>query len=93
MLENTILSIGSTNYFYFDIRGFFFIPRTRYFTNEVLAHFGNAPFKSFEKKQEKLKRNLEIGYKEYKLANADVDGMLLQIIRKLIDNKTSYPSC
>ncbi len=76
-----------SEYFYFDIRGFFFIPRTRYFTNEVLAHFGNEPFKSFEKKQEKLKRNLEIGYKEYKLANADVDGMLFKIIRKLIDKK------
>ena len=73
--------------FYFDIRGFFFIPRTRYFTKEVLAHFGDAPYKSFEKKQEKLKYNLEIGYKEYKIANADVDGMLFQIIRKLIDKK------
>ena len=82
-----MIMIGLNELFYFDIRGFFFIPRTRYFTKEVLAHFGDAPFKSFEKKQEKLKRNLEIGYKEYKMANADVDGMLFQIIRKLIDKK------
>ena len=26
--------------FYFDLRGFYFVPRTVYFTDEVRAHFG-----------------------------------------------------
>ena len=38
-------------HFYFDIRGFYFLHRTLYFTDNVLAHFGGKPFKRFEQKQ------------------------------------------
>jgi hypothetical protein len=35
-------------HFHFDIRGFFFLHRTVYFTDKVLAHLGGKPFRSFE---------------------------------------------
>ena len=34
-------------HFYFDLRGFYFLPRTVYFTDDVLAHFGGKPYKQF----------------------------------------------
>ena len=33
--------------FYFDLRGFYFLPRTVYFTETVLAHFGGKPYPQF----------------------------------------------
>ena len=32
-------------HFYFDVRGFFFLHRTTYFTEKVLAHLGGKPFR------------------------------------------------
>ena len=43
-------------HFYFDIRGFYFLPRTVYFTDEMLAHFGGKPYKHFEPKQKRFER-------------------------------------
>ncbi|MCJ7531614.1 MAG: hypothetical protein MUO64_11365 [Anaerolineales bacterium] len=71
-------------HFYFDVRGFFFLHRTVYFTDKVLAHLGGKPFKSFEQKQKRLERCQDIGYKEFKEANAEVDGVLIESIQKLI---------
>ena len=52
-------------HFYFDIRGFYFLHRTHYFTDKVLAHFGGKPFKSFEQKQKKFERYQGVGYKDF----------------------------
>ncbi|PKO13543.1 MAG: hypothetical protein CVU39_18645 [Chloroflexi bacterium HGW-Chloroflexi-10] len=71
-------------YFYFDIRGFFFLPRTNYYSKEVIDHFGGVPYLSFEKKQTRFKRFLDIGYKDYKNANAEVDLAFIKIIEEVI---------
>ncbi len=42
-------------HFYFDIRGFYFLHRTHYFTDKVLAHFGGKPFKQFRAKTKELR--------------------------------------
>ena len=42
------------NHFYFDVRGFFFVPRNTYFTEDVLTHLGGKPYQSFEPKQKQL---------------------------------------
>jgi uridine kinase len=76
-----------TAHFYFDVRGFFFLTRTVYFTDAVLAHLGNRPFLSFEQKQKKLERHQELGYKEFKAANAEVDQALMASLGKLIAAK------
>jgi hypothetical protein len=41
-------------HFYFDIRGFYFLHRTEYFTAGVLAHLGGRPYKNFEPKQKEF---------------------------------------
>jgi len=71
-------------HFYFDIRGFYFLHRTVYFTADVLAHFGGAPFRRFEPLQQRLERRQEIGYPEFREANAAVDGLFIESVGKLI---------
>lgn len=74
-------------HFYFDVRGFFFLHRTEYFSEKVKSHFGGKPFASFPQKQLDLERNQAIGYKEFKEANKQVDECFIQYVRTLIDYK------
>ena len=74
-------------HFYFDIRGFYFLHRTHYFTDKVLAHFGGKPFKSFEQKQKKFECYQGVGYKDFKAANAEVDEAFIESAKKLIAAK------
>jgi uridine kinase len=74
-------------HFYFDIRGFYFLHRTHYFTEKVLAHFGGKPFKSFEQKQKKFECYQGVGYKDFKAANAEVDEAFIESAKKLIAAK------
>jgi uridine kinase len=70
--------------FYFDIRGFFFLHRTLYFTDKVLAHFGGEPFKRFEQKQRNFEWQQAVGYKDFKEANADIDALFIESLKKII---------
>ena len=74
------------DHFYFDIRGFYFLHRTTYFTEKIVAHFGGRPFKQFEQKQKGFDRCQEIGYKAIKAANAEVDELFIQTVKKLISS-------
>ena len=71
-------------HFYFDIRGFYFLHRTVYFTGEILAHFGGVPFRQFEQRQKQFEWNQDIGYQDFKAANAEVDGFFIECVQKLI---------
>jgi uridine kinase len=70
--------------FYFDIRGFYFLHRTRYFTRQVISHLGGQPYRTFEPKQKKFEHCQDIGYKEFKEANFEVDQAFIQCTKKLI---------
>ena len=70
--------------FYFDIRAFLFFHRTKYFTPEVVAHFGGKPYMQFEPRQKRLNGLQEIGYKAFKEANAEVDQSFIDSILKLV---------
>jgi uridine kinase len=74
-------------HFYFDVRGFFFLHRTAYFTQSVLAHLGGKPFKQFEKKQKAFERFQGVGYKDFREANADVDKLFIESVHKLIASR------
>jgi hypothetical protein len=74
-------------HFYFDIRGFYFLHRTRYFTATVLAHFGGKPFKRFEPKQKNFERSQDIGYKAFKEANLELDELFIASLRKIISSR------
>jgi uridine kinase len=71
-------------HFYFDIRGFYFLHRTSYFTERVLAHFGGQPYRRFEQKQKQLERLQDVGYKAFREANEEVDQLFIQSVMKLI---------
>jgi len=71
-------------HFYFDVRGFYFLHRTTYFTEKVLAHFGGKPFKSFEQKQKRLECCQDIGYKAFAEVNAEVDALFIASAKKII---------
>lgn len=70
--------------FYFDIRAFCFFIRTQYFNQRILNHFGDKPYFSFEPRQSQLESSQEIGYKEFKQANQEVDQAFLETINQLI---------
>jgi uridine kinase len=70
-------------YFYFDIRGFYFLPRTIYFTETVLAHFGGKPYRCFEPRQKLFERFQDIGYKDFKAANTEIDQAFVECVKQL----------
>ena len=73
--------------FYFDLRGFYFLHRTRYFTDAVLQHLGGKPFRQFERKQQALEPMQDIGYKAFREANAELDEYFFGSVRKLIASR------
>lgn len=74
-------------HFYFDIRSFFFLHRTVYFTNKIRSHFGGKPYRRFEQKQKQLERLQDIGYKAFREANEEVDQLFIQSVMKLIASR------
>jgi uridine kinase len=71
-------------HFYFDIRGFYFLTRTVYFTEAVVAHLGSKPFREFEPRQRRFERVQDLGYKDFREANAEVDQAFIESVEKLI---------
>jgi uridine kinase len=69
--------------FYFDLRCFFFLARTEYFTPAVLAHLGGRPYRSFEPKQAAFEVHQSVGYPEFMAANAEVDQAFIESVLKL----------
>ncbi len=74
-------------HFYFDVRGFFFLHRTAYFTREVLAHLGGKPYRQFEQKQKAFERLQDVGYKAVREANAEVDALFIESVKMLIASR------
>lgn len=70
-------------YFYFDVRAFIFIPRTVYFTDEVLNHLGKTPYKQFKPNQLKFNSFQGIGYRDFRDANKEIDSELIKMIKQL----------
>lgn len=70
--------------FYFDVRGFYFLPRTIYFNEAILSHFGDRPYLTFEQKQRAFERYQGIGYRSFQAANLEVDQAFLGCLMQLI---------
>jgi uridine kinase len=71
-------------HFYFDIRGFYFLHRTHYFTEQVVSHHGGQPYRKFEPKQKTFETHQDIGYQAFKASNAEVDQAFIQCAKKLV---------
>ncbi len=72
-------------FFYFDIRGFYFLPRTIYFTEAGKEHFGGKPFLSFEPLQKQFEEVQDIGYLDFQEANREIDQAFIKILKTLIE--------
>jgi len=70
--------------FFFDVRGFFFLHRTTYFTPAVVAHLGGKPYRQFEQRQNSFERRQDVGYKAFRAANRDLDGCFIESAQRLI---------
>ncbi len=71
-------------HFSFDVRGFFFLTRTPYFTDKIVAHLGGAPLRRFEPRQDRFEHYQSIGYRDFSRANAEVDGFFMESVKELI---------
>jgi uridine kinase len=71
-------------HFYFDVRGFYFLHRTVYFTDTVVAHLSGKPFRSFEQRQRRFERYQGVGYRAFREANAEVDQLFIESVERLI---------
>lgn len=71
-------------HFYFDVRGFFFLHRTPYFTDEIVKHLCGKPYRRFEQKQKAFEKLQDIGYKAVREANAEVDQLFIESMKKLV---------
>lgn len=71
-------------HFYFDLRGFFFLVRTVYFSPAVVEHFGGGPYCRFEQKQKSFERCQGISYKEFKAANLELDQLFIESVQKIV---------
>jgi uridine kinase len=76
-------------HFYFDIRGFYFLHRTHYFSPQVVSHHGGHPFLAFEAKQKAFETCQDIGYLAFKTANAEVDHAFIHFAKKLVAERSS----
>jgi uridine kinase len=83
LVRGTYMPAWVGKHFYFDIRGFFFLPRTIYFTEAVRAHFGGRPFRCFEPRQNQYECFQDLGYQDFQDANAEIDQAFIETIQKL----------
>lgn len=83
-VNDTYAETWVNEHFYFDVRGFFFLHRTTYFTESVLEHLGWRPFKQFEQRQKVFESVQDVGYKAFKTANAEVDQRFIEGVHQLI---------
>jgi uridine kinase len=71
-------------HFYFDVRGFYFLHRTRYYSEQSLARFGGRPYRSFTRKQAEFASAQSIGYPAFQAANAEIDRFFIESIHRLV---------
>lgn len=75
------------DHFYFDPRGFNFYVRSNYLTDEIKSHLGGKPYRVYEPKQTAFDSSHEVGYQDFKNANAEVDAAFIETILDLVKVK------
>lgn len=76
-------------YFYFDVRGFFFLVRTEYFPENIIARFGGEPFVRFTPMQKQLEAQQDLGFKEFNDANLAVNRAFIDALQALISARST----
>ena len=88
LITGKYLSDWILTHFYFDLRGFYFLHRTQYYSPEIINWLGGNPYKAFEQKQKFLSHMQAVGYKEFKQANVEVDQCFIDLVKELVKDKT-----
>jgi len=73
--------------FYFDPRGFIFLPRTEYFPTAVREHLCGQPAVQFPATQSRFDTAFEVGYKAFKEANLTIDQVFLDVVQAIVAAK------
>ncbi len=71
-------------HFYFDVRAFLFFIRTQYHSPEIQHRLSGKPYLSFTSRQTDLLREHEIGYKDLREANREIDTALINLLITII---------
>ncbi len=71
-------------HFYFDVRGFFFLVRTEYFSSRIMARFGGSPYALFSPAQKQLEALQDLGFKEFDAANRSINRAFIGTLQALI---------
>lgn len=74
-------------HFYFDVRSFVFFVRTNYISPETQDRFGGSPYRGFDAKQSALEKMFEVGYKDYAMANQEIDLAFLRVVQSWISSR------
>ena len=74
-------------HFYFDVRGFYFLHRTHYFNEKVLANLGHQPYRQLTPRQRRFEHYQDIGYRDFKLANREIDALFINTVKKLVSKR------
>jgi uridine kinase len=77
------------HHFYFDVRGFYFLHRTQYFNEKVLAHLGHQPYRQFTARQRRFEHYQDIGYRDFKLTNREIDTLFINTVQQLVSKSTT----
>ncbi len=85
LVEGNYSQAWVKKFFFFDIRGFYFLPRTVYFTDAAVAHLGGKPFLSFEPRQKEFENFQDIGYLDFQESNAEIDQAFIEMMQTLIE--------
>ena len=74
-------------WFYFDPRGFNFYVRSIYLSDEIKSHLGGHPYREFDPKQKAFEQAHEVGYRDFRQANEEVDQAFIDGILALVAQK------
>ena len=72
-------------HFTFDPRGFYFIHRTEYYTEDIITHLGGKPYLRFTRLQDNFQNISAVGYKDFKNANMEVDETFIKLTQRLVE--------
>ncbi len=72
---------------YFDLRSFVFFVRTNYISPGTRERFGGSPYQCFDAKQSALEKRFEVGYRDYAMANQEIDLAFLRMVQSWISTR------
>lgn len=74
-------------HFTFDVRGFYFLHRTNYYSEAAVRRFGGRPYRCFDMKQAAFDSLQSVGYPAFQAANAEIDACFSDLVLRLVQRQ------